>query len=121
MKRSTERILTTHVGSLARPDALVPILTAKDRGEPYDGDAYARLVREAWDRNGEVIVVHDDEEAAAVADEYAPEHLEVQTRNLDWYLARLRNYGSLFLGEESTVAYSVRMRASSLATCCAQA
>ena len=47
MKRSTERILTTHVGSLSRPDALVPILTAKDRGQPYDRDAYARLVRDA--------------------------------------------------------------------------
>ena len=44
--------------------------------------------------------------AAACADEYAPEHLEVQARDLDWYLGRLRNYGSLFLGEESTVAYS---------------
>lgn len=60
----------------------------------------------AWERNGEVIVVGSHEEAAAAADDYAPEHLEVQTRNLDWYLARLRNYGSLFLGEESTVAYS---------------
>jgi sulfopropanediol 3-dehydrogenase len=64
------------------------------------------VVREAWDKNGEVIVVGSDEEAAALADDYAPEHLEVQTRNLDWYLGRLRNYGSLFLGEESTVAYS---------------
>src|SRR2546429_9600994 len=52
------------------------------------------------------MVVGSDEEAAALADEYAPEHLEVQTRDLDWYLGRLRNYGSLFLGEESTVAYS---------------
>jgi 5-methyltetrahydropteroyltriglutamate--homocysteine methyltransferase len=47
MKRSTDRILTTHVGSLARPDELVPILKAKDRAQPYDRDAYARLVREA--------------------------------------------------------------------------
>jgi 5-methyltetrahydropteroyltriglutamate--homocysteine methyltransferase len=47
MKRSTERILTTHVGSLARPDALVPILKSKDRGQPYDGETYNRLVREA--------------------------------------------------------------------------
>jgi sulfopropanediol 3-dehydrogenase len=60
----------------------------------------------AWERHGEVVLVASDEEAAAVADEYAPEHLEVQTRNPDWYLARLRNYGSLFLGEEVTVAYS---------------
>jgi 5-methyltetrahydropteroyltriglutamate--homocysteine methyltransferase len=47
MKRSTERILTTHVGSLARPDALVPLLRSKDRGQSYDREAYARLVREA--------------------------------------------------------------------------
>jgi 5-methyltetrahydropteroyltriglutamate--homocysteine methyltransferase len=47
MKRSTERILTTHVGSLSRPDILVPILRSKERGQAYDGDAYARLVREA--------------------------------------------------------------------------
>ena len=47
MKRSTERILTTHVGSLARPDALVPLLRSKDRGEPYDREALARLVKAA--------------------------------------------------------------------------
>src|SRR5262245_11317737 len=47
MKRSTERILTTHVGSLSRPDELVPILRAKDRAQPYDAAAYAKLVREA--------------------------------------------------------------------------
>jgi 5-methyltetrahydropteroyltriglutamate--homocysteine methyltransferase len=47
MKRSTERILTTHVGSLARPDALVPILKAKDRGQSYDRRAYEQLVKEA--------------------------------------------------------------------------
>jgi 5-methyltetrahydropteroyltriglutamate--homocysteine methyltransferase len=47
MKRSTDRILTTHVGSLARPEALVPILAARDRGQPFDQEAYTRLVREA--------------------------------------------------------------------------
>ena len=47
MKRSTDRILTTHVGSLSRPDDLVTVLTAKDRGQPYDRAAYTRLVREA--------------------------------------------------------------------------
>jgi sulfopropanediol 3-dehydrogenase len=64
------------------------------------------VARQAWEANGEVILVESDEEAARVADEYAPEHLEVQTRRDDWYFQRLRNYGSLFLGEESTVAYS---------------
>ncbi len=47
MKRSSERILTTHVGSLSRPDALVPLLRSKDRGQPYDATTYATLVREA--------------------------------------------------------------------------
>jgi sulfopropanediol 3-dehydrogenase len=59
----------------------------------------------AWRDYGEVVVCDTDEEAARISDEYAPEHLEVQTANPDWYLRRLRNYGSLFLGEETTVAF----------------
>jgi 5-methyltetrahydropteroyltriglutamate--homocysteine methyltransferase len=47
MKRSTDRILTTHVGSLSRPDALIPLLRLKERGQPYDHETFARLVREA--------------------------------------------------------------------------
>ena len=59
----------------------------------------------AWRDYGEVVLVSDREEAVRVSDTYAPEHLEVQAENLDWWLANLRNYGSLFLGEETTVAY----------------
>jgi len=59
----------------------------------------------AWRDNGEVVVARDDDEAIALSDEYAPEHLEVMTARNDYYLSKLRNYGSLFLGEESTVAY----------------
>ena len=59
----------------------------------------------SWQRLGEVAVVEDDDAAIALSDKYAPEHLEVQTRRNDYYLAKLKNYGSLFLGEESTVAY----------------
>ena len=59
----------------------------------------------SWRDYGEVIVVSTREEAAQVSDEYASEHLEVQAADLDWWLDRLTNYGSLFLGEESTVAY----------------
>ena len=59
----------------------------------------------AWRDHGEVVVARDDDEAIAISDRYAPEHLEVQTRRNDYYLERLRNYGSLFVGEESTVAY----------------
>jgi len=47
MKRSTHRILTTHVGSLARPDSLIPILRSKERGQPYDAGDFARLARQA--------------------------------------------------------------------------
>jgi len=45
------------------------------------------------------------EEAVKVSDNYAPEHLEVHADDLDWWLDKLTNYGSLFLGEETTVAY----------------
>ena len=60
---------------------------------------------EAWRDCGEVVLVDSREEAAAVSDGYAPEHLEVHAAELEWWLARLRNYGSLFLGEETTVAF----------------
>ena len=59
----------------------------------------------AWRDYGEVVLCDNDEEAARASDEYAPEHLELQIGNLDWYVARLRNYGSLFIGEETTVAF----------------
>jgi len=59
----------------------------------------------AWRDHGEIVVVGSDDEAIAVSDEYAPEHLEVMTKRNDYYLGKLKNYGSLFLGEESTVAY----------------
>ena len=59
----------------------------------------------AWRDYGEITLAETREEAAQVSDEYAPEHLEVHCADLDWWLANLRNYGSLFLGEETTVAY----------------
>jgi sulfopropanediol 3-dehydrogenase len=59
----------------------------------------------AWRDYGEIIVCDTREEAVKVSDEYASEHLQIQAADLDWWLASLRNYGSLFLGEETTVAY----------------
>ncbi|UWQ93650.1 histidinol dehydrogenase (plasmid) [Rhodobacteraceae bacterium M382] len=59
----------------------------------------------AWRDYAEVIVCADREEMAATSDEYAPEHLTVQAEDLDWWLNRLTCYGSLFLGEETTVSY----------------
>jgi sulfopropanediol 3-dehydrogenase len=59
----------------------------------------------AWRDYGEVVVCGTREEAAQVSDRYAAEHLEIHARDLDWWLARLTCYGSLFLGEETTVAF----------------
>lgn len=59
----------------------------------------------AWRDYGEVAYSESREEIARQSDRYAPEHLEVHARDLDWWLARLTCYGSLFLGEETTVAF----------------
>lgn len=61
--------------------------------------------RAAWDNMAEVMLCDGREEMAEVADRYAPEHLHIQARDLDWWLGRLTSYGSLFLGEETTVAF----------------
>ena len=66
----------------------------------------ARMAAEAaWRDYGEVIVVDSREEACAVSDHYASEHLHVQAADLAWWHKTLRSYGSLFLGEETTVAF----------------
>ncbi len=59
----------------------------------------------AWRDRGEVIVCADADEMADVADQIASEHVEVQTRDPNWFLRRLTNYGSLFLGANATVVY----------------
>lgn len=67
--------------------------------------ATREMAEPAWRNLGEIAVVDDDDAAIALSDQYAPEHLELQTRRDDYYLQNLRNYGSLFVGAESTVAY----------------
>ncbi len=59
----------------------------------------------AWRDYAEVVVCDSREEAVEVSDRYACEHLQVLAQDLDWWLDKLTNYGSLFLGEETTVAY----------------
>jgi len=67
----------------------------------------AEVAGAAWEAHGSIAVVADDEAAVELSDRIASEHLEVQVEpgKLEWYRARLRNYGSLFLGAEATVAY----------------
>ncbi len=59
----------------------------------------------AWRDYAEVVLCGTREEMVAVSDRYACEHLQVMADDLEWWLANLSNYGSLFLGEETTVAY----------------
>ena len=59
----------------------------------------------SWRDNGIITIADSPEEAVAISDDYAPEHLEIHVEDLDYYFKRLRNYGSLFIGEETTVAY----------------
>lgn len=59
----------------------------------------------SWNDNGKIYLAEDKDEAIALSDDYAPEHLELHVEDLDYYFERLTNYGSLFIGEETTVAY----------------
>jgi sulfopropanediol 3-dehydrogenase len=65
----------------------------------------AEIAAQAWDGYGEVVVVDSDDEALAAADAYGFEHVEIHTTDPRWYLERMTNYGALFLGEATTVAY----------------
>ncbi len=60
----------------------------------------------AWRDFGTIILCENDDEMVTVADEIAPEHLEIQTADPEWFVERLRNYGTLFIGAHATVTYS---------------
>ncbi|MES2700662.1 MAG: histidinol dehydrogenase [Pseudomonadota bacterium] len=61
--------------------------------------------RKAWDTFGEVIVADSYEEMVAIADEIASEHVQVMTVDPDYFLANMRNYGALFLGNRTNVSF----------------
>ena len=90
------------------------VTTSEDLGKAVVGEIERQLgelrtadvAGVAWRDHGTVVVVGSREQAVLIMDEIAPEHLEVHTEEDDWYLESLRNYGSLFLGSRSTVAYS---------------
>jgi sulfopropanediol 3-dehydrogenase len=91
-------ILITNSEKLAREtirevERLLEILPTRD------------IARKAWDAWGEVILCDGYEEMALVSDEIANEHVQVMTNRDDWFLHRLTNYGALFLGPRTNVAY----------------
>ena len=92
-------LVTTERALAERVMELVPLLIAQ---LPELNAANARA---AWGDYAEVMLCDSAEAMAQVADDYAPEHLHVQAADLDWWLRRLQSYGSLFLGEETTVAF----------------
>jgi sulfopropanediol 3-dehydrogenase len=98
------------------PDSPVWLFTTSRRlGEevlklvPGVIEALPELARKAataaWRDCAEVVLCETREEVVQISDRYASEHLQVMAADLDWWLANLSNYGSLFLGEETTVAY----------------
>ena len=91
-------ILLTTSGALAREtmneiERLLKVLPTAD---------YARR---AWESYGEVIVAEDDAEMVRIADEIASEHVQVMTRDPDYFLEHMTNFGALFLGARTNVAY----------------
>ena len=67
--------------------------------------ATAEIAAAAWRDHGQVILCDTDEELVSEADRIASEHVQVMTRDPRWFLDRLTNYGALFLGKETNVAY----------------
>ncbi|TRW17762.1 histidinol dehydrogenase [Glacieibacterium frigidum] len=65
----------------------------------------ADIARRAWESFGEVIVAADDAEMVRIADEIASEHVQVMTRDPDYFLEHMTNYGALFLGNRTNVSY----------------
>ncbi|MFT0891478.1 histidinol dehydrogenase [Pseudochelatococcus sp. G4_1912] len=65
----------------------------------------ADIARIAWDNYGQVIICDDDEELVRVADDIASEHVQVMTRDPNYFLNNMKNYGALFLGARTNVAY----------------
>lgn len=63
------------------------------------------IAQQSWGTNGRIYIAQSKEEAVAISDDYAPEHLELHVKDIDYYFSHLTNYGSLFIGEETTVAY----------------
>nr|WP_240349307.1 histidinol dehydrogenase [Halomonas binhaiensis] len=65
----------------------------------------ADIARQSWETYGEIIVCDSHEEMLQVANKMAYEHVQVMTENADWYLENMTNYGALFLGPRTNVAF----------------
>eukprot|EP01030_Chromulinospumella_sphaerica_P002507 gene2507-2456_t len=112
-----QRVLPVNVAGCYAPagryahiaSAYMGVATAKAAGVPQLIDLLPPTARDAagsaWRDYGEVMLCDTRDEVVEISDRYASEHLEVHAKDLDWWLKTLTCYGSLFLGEETTVAY----------------
>jgi sulfopropanediol 3-dehydrogenase len=91
---------------LATTDETLGLATIKEVEWWLERWPTADIAGAAWRDFGTIILCDDDEELRRAADEIAPEHLQIHTRDPDWFVDRLSNYGSLFIGTHATVAYS---------------
>jgi len=91
----------------------VLLTTSKRIAEQIEGEIQRQLkvlptadiASVSWRDHGQVILCDTDEEMLAEADRIASEHVQVMTRNPRWFLENMRNYGALFLGPRTNVAY----------------
>lgn len=63
------------------------------------------VARESWEEYGQIILVENNEEALKIADELAYEHVEILTEDEDYFLDNMKNYGALFVGPRTNVAF----------------
>ena len=89
-------ITTSRTIAKALPDAIEQVLARLDT---------AAVAGSAWRDYGEIILCASDEEMLSEAERVCSEHVQVMTRDPDWFLARMTNYGALFLGARTNVAY----------------
>jgi sulfopropanediol 3-dehydrogenase len=95
----------TSPAALITTDAALADATLREIARQLETLPTADVAGAAWEGHGQVILVADEDEAVREADRLAYEHVEVLTREPRRYLDRLRNYGALFLGQETNVAY----------------
>jgi sulfopropanediol 3-dehydrogenase len=91
-------VLLTNSGRLAQD-------TLQEIERQLDKLPTGKVARQAWENYGEVIVVDDIDEMVSEANRIASEHVQVMTRDPDYFLNNMTNYGALFLGARTNVAY----------------
>ncbi len=100
-----EHDVRTRVGLITTDNSLAEA-TAQEVLRQIETLATAKIAAESWADNGEIVVCENEAAMIRYSDHVAAEHLEVHTRDAAGFAKKLRNYGSLFIGENASVVYS---------------